>query len=55
MIYIDKECLRCNACVVVCPSEAIEEGDPIYKIIDSKCTSCEKCIPICPVKAIKKK
>ncbi len=55
MYYIDDSCLRCNACVVVCPEEAIKEGDPKYEIIVDKCTSCGKCEPVCPVKAIKQK
>ena len=55
MYYIDSSCLRCNACVVVCPENAISEGDPIYIIDESKCTSCGKCEPVCPVKSIKQK
>lgn len=55
MLYIDKECLRCNACAVVCPEDAIKDDEPIYVIIESKCTECGKCVEVCPVNAIKQK
>ena len=54
-----EECLKCGACVMVCPRECISEdtddsGDTIYKIDASKCTECEEeggpqCKEECPV------
>ena len=35
-----------------CPTDAIEEGDNISKIIDGRCIGCGLCVSICPVEAI---
>jgi ferredoxin len=49
---ITDACLACGTCVPECPSEAIGEGDPIYKIDASKCTDCGSCVAACPAEAI---
>jgi ferredoxin len=53
MWNIDKEkCLRCGACVAVCPKLALELKEVI--INDSqKCIECGICEKMCPVRAIK--
>ena len=54
MAYVITEaCTACGTCVDVCPSEAIEEGDPIYKIDPDKCVDCGQCADACPADAIK--
>ena len=55
---IDEKCTACDACVPVCPVNAISKGEPIYKIDPAVCNDCAdlpdgpKCIPVCPVDAI---
>ena len=59
MKIIDDECLKCGACVMVCPRECISEennadGDVVYLIATDKCTECEEeggpqCKEECPV------
>ena len=66
MKIINEECLKCGACVMVCPREAITEetdgdGETIYVIAAETCTECtdegepqcrEECpVPECIVKA----
>lgn len=66
MKIIIEECLKCGACVMVCPREAISEetdsdGETIYAINAEVCTECvdeggpqcrEECpVPECIVKA----
>ncbi|MEM3518996.1 MAG: 4Fe-4S binding protein [Candidatus Hadarchaeales archaeon] len=44
-------CLRCGACVSVCPVDAIEATDGSVWATE-KCTECGLCARICPVGAI---
>lgn len=59
MKIILEECLKCGACVMICPREAITEendsgGDITYVIDAVKCTECKEeggpqCRNECPV------
>ena len=57
-LIIIEECIACDACREECPTEAIEEGDPIYIIDPDRCTECvgvydePACIAVCPVDCI---
>ncbi|MCB2099355.1 MAG: YfhL family 4Fe-4S dicluster ferredoxin [Rhodobacterales bacterium] len=57
-LLITDECTNCDACVPVCPNEAISEGDIIYEINPNKCTECvghedePQCILVCPADCI---
>jgi len=57
-LMITDECIACDACREECPTEAIEEGDPIYIIDPDRCTECvgfydePACIAVCPVECI---
>ncbi|WP_101016076.1 YfhL family 4Fe-4S dicluster ferredoxin [Helicobacter pylori] len=58
-LLVNDECIACDACREECPSEAIEEGDPIYHIDPDRCTECygydddePRCVSVCPVDAI---
>ncbi len=57
-LMINDECIACDACREECPTEAIEEGDPIYVIDPDRCTECvgiydePSCIAVCPVDCI---
>jgi ferredoxin len=54
MAYIiTDDCTACGACKQECPSEAISEGDPKYKIDPAKCNDCGTCANVCPVEACK--
>ncbi len=44
-------CIRCGACVSVCPFDAIEATDG-YVRPNSRCTDCGLCVRICPFGAI---
>jgi len=53
---IDKsKCLRCGACVSVCPKLALELTENGIVCDRKKCISCGACAKICPVGAIKVK
>jgi len=55
---ITEECTNCNACVALCPNDAIEKGIDMPVLIPEKCTHCEgffdepQCVDICPVDCI---
>ena len=57
-LIINDECIACDACLDECPTEAIEEGDPIYVIDGDRCTECVSVydepsgISVCPVDCI---
>ncbi len=57
-LIIKDECIACDACREECPTEAIEENDPIYIIDPDRCTECvgfydePQCIAVCPVDCI---
>ena len=57
-LIITDECIACDACREECPTDAIEEGDPIYIIDSNRCTECvgyyeePACIEVCPVDCI---
>jgi len=48
-----EECVGCESCVPVCPTEAITMVDGKAVIDQEKCTECGTCIDECPVDAIK--
>ncbi|MDF3129016.1 4Fe-4S binding protein [Kiritimatiellaeota bacterium B1221] len=47
-------CTACDACRLVCPTNAVSKGSPIYKIDGDTCNDCAdvmggpRCIPSCP-------
>ncbi|AKH21694.1 4Fe-4S dicluster domain-containing protein [Sedimenticola thiotaurini] len=48
-------CVNCWACEPLCPSQAISEQRPHFRIDAKKCTECEgdyadpQCVSICPI------
>ncbi len=48
-----KKCIRCGACVSVCPELALDLKENGLQNDSKKCTSCGICEKICPVRAIK--
>ncbi len=59
-LIITEECTNCDACVPVCPNDAITEGDDIYIIAPELCTECvghfeeSQCVEVCPADCIPK-
>jgi ferredoxin len=51
----NKKCLRCGACVSVCPKAALELTEHGIEHDDKLCNLCGICEKICPVGAIKVK
>jgi ferredoxin len=49
----DEKCMRCGACVGVCPVGALTLTEHGIKIDKEKCILCGNCSKICPVQAIK--
>jgi ferredoxin len=47
------KCLRCGACVSVCPVLALELEETGVIHDSKKCTLCGICQRVCPVRAIK--
>jgi len=54
-LSIIESCVNCWACQPVCPSDAIYEAAPHFKIDAAKCTECDgdfaqpQCASICPI------
>jgi len=57
-LIITDDCTACDACVPVCPNDAITVGDPIFIIDAFKCTECvgaedePQCRLVCPADCI---
>jgi len=47
-----KKCLRCGACVSVCPKHALSLGEHGLENDRSKCISCGICKKACPAGSI---
>lgn len=54
-LSITRLCVNCFACLDVCPSGAVLEAKPHFRIDAKKCTECDgayadpQCATICPV------
>lgn len=52
-VWVDKNlCQGCEACVAVCPVEAIRIVDGKAWVDEATCTGCGACIAVCPADAI---
>lgn len=57
-LFINDDCTSCDACVPVCPNEAISAGDVVYVIDEARCTECvgaddtPQCQLVCPADCI---
>ncbi len=50
---VDSEkCIGCEACVAVCPDNAIIMENDTARILEDKCRNCRVCERTCPVGAI---
>jgi ferredoxin len=50
--FVTDECILCGACVVGCPSDAIQEGESKNYILVDLCIECGTCEMNCPSGAI---
>ncbi|UCD06925.1 MAG: 4Fe-4S binding protein [Candidatus Aenigmatarchaeota archaeon] len=54
MIETDKKkCLRCSACVGVCPKSALTLKEHGIECDGEKCNNCRLCEAFCPMGAIR--
>ena len=45
----DKDtCISCDACIKICPTQAISKKNNEYRIDKRKCINCGRCVSICP-------
>ncbi|MBC7951102.1 MAG: YfhL family 4Fe-4S dicluster ferredoxin [Rhodospirillaceae bacterium] len=57
-LIINDDCTSCDACVSVCPNQAIAAGDVIHVIDAARCTECvgaedsPQCQLVCPADCI---
>lgn len=57
-LLITSDCISCDACVSVCPNDAISEGSSVYRVNADLCTECvgaedePQCRTVCPVECI---
>lgn len=51
LFYRDASCIGCNACIPVCPVQALARANPGF-VDREKCTSCGKCTEVCPTDAL---
>ena len=54
VIRDEKKCTHCGACVVICPTSALNLDKDTMKVnFDSKkCIACELCVKACPPRAM---
>lgn len=50
--YATEACIRCGACVKLCPAQAMRIENSRIRIDDEKCIRCYCCHELCPVHAI---
>ena len=46
------DCIGCEQCVAVCPTDAITMQEGVAVIAVEKCIGCGECVPICPTDAV---
>jgi ferredoxin len=45
-------CNGCEACIPICPTQALYMHSGFAKVIQDRCDWCGKCGPVCPEQAI---
>ena len=48
----EPHCIRCSACLPICPTEAITLPDALA-ISQDLCYGCGRCVPVCPTDALR--
>jgi pyruvate formate lyase activating enzyme len=55
IVYFKERCIRCKACLKICPENALMiKDDEVKEVIRSKCTICGKCLDVCPSNALQR-
>lgn len=52
-VVIDQRCTACGACLLTCPSAALQPARSRPAVLDARCTACWACVEICPRGAIR--
>ncbi|NLF12383.1 MAG: glycyl-radical enzyme activating protein [Anaerolineaceae bacterium] len=47
ILFWEDRCIRCGACVAVCPEGAVIEVEGRRRIDDARCTTCGQCVAEC--------
>ncbi|HCM27051.1 MAG: hypothetical protein A2Z99_20140 [Treponema sp. GWB1_62_6] len=53
--YLSRPCIRCRACIAVCPEDALsahDDADHFIWINRRRCTKCGRCVEACPTTAL---
>src|SRR6478609_2578654 len=48
----DPACIRCSACVPICPAEALTLPGADLEVSQTLCYGCGRCVPVCPTEAL---
>lgn len=48
-IIRENKCTKCNKCIEICPTNAIED----YRIVEAKCLKCTGCYEVCEPRAVR--
>jgi predicted aldo/keto reductase-like oxidoreductase len=51
-LFILDWCTGCEACIPVCPTQALYMHEGVAKVVHERCDWCGKCGPVCPESAI---
>lgn len=52
LLFIENRCIRCRACVEVCPKDAQEISGKARRILWERCDHCGECARVCPPMAL---
>jgi NAD-dependent dihydropyrimidine dehydrogenase PreA subunit len=50
--FSPSECIVCEACIEVCPSQCFDMVDGAVTFDGSDCSACNQCVERCPTEAI---
>lgn len=51
-VMIGPSCTACGACLITCPTGALQPAPRRPEVIAEMCTGCLECLEICPAGAI---
>ena len=51
LVHDTEKCIKCHACVDVCPMKSISINEDGYPVVDESCLGCGQCARPCPVDA----
>ena len=51
LLYVERLCINCRKCTIVCPSGAVEDSSKGLKWNRARCIECFRCVSVCPSEA----